>query len=161
HWTTVQQLFGGRFRWITPLIWACFATTLMANFFINSWLPLILHGNGLTAKENGVATVCYHFAGTAGGLLVSLVLGRFGFAVVCVLFLCGGLAAVAIGAPGLSYAGLLATVMLSGFCIIGAQFCNNAASGLIYPTEFRSTGVGWALGIGRFGSILGPVLGGL
>jgi hypothetical protein len=38
---------------------------------------------------------------------------------------------------------------------------NNAASGLLYPTQFRSSGVGWALGIGRLGSIGGPLVGGL
>jgi AAHS family 4-hydroxybenzoate transporter-like MFS transporter len=161
HASTIRQLFGERFRWITPLVWACFATALMANFFLNSWLPLILHGNGLTAKENGLTTLCYHYAGAAGGLLVSLVLGRFGFAAICLLFLGGAVMTAAIGIPGLSYVGLLVTVMLSGFCVVGAQFCNNAASALIYPAEFRSTGVGWALGIARFGSILGPVLGGL
>src|SRR5277367_4844956 len=49
----------------------------------------------------------------------------------------------------------------SGFCTLGAQFGNNAASGLLYPTASRSSGVGWALGIGRFGSIAGPLVGGL
>jgi MFS transporter, AAHS family, 4-hydroxybenzoate transporter len=44
---------------------------------------------------------------------------------------------------------------------LGAQFGNNAASGLLYPTAFRSRGVGWALGVGRFGSIVGPMLGGI
>jgi AAHS family 4-hydroxybenzoate transporter-like MFS transporter len=43
--------------------------------------------------------------------------------------------------------------------VLGAQFGNNAASGLLYPTAFRSKGVGWALGIGRFGSICGPLVG--
>lgn len=159
--STIRQLLSGPFAWLTPLLWACFAAALMANFFINSWLPLILHGNGMTAREIGVATLCYHYAGMAGGLLVSVVLGRLGFAVIALLFLFGALGTAAIGLPGLSYTGLLMTVMQSGFCIIGAQFCNNATSGLIYPTEFRSTGVGWALGVGRFGSILGPVVGGL
>lgn len=161
HASAIRQLFRGRFLWITPLVWACFATGLMANFFLNSWLPLILHGDGLTAKETGIATLSYHYAGTAGGLLVSLILGRFGFAAIALLFLFGTLATAAIGIPGLSYGGLVAAVMLSGFGVIGAQFCNDATSGLIYPTAFRSTGVGWALGVGRFGSILGPVAGGL
>jgi len=159
--STIRQLLGGSFVWLTPLVWACFAAALMANFFLNSWLPLILHGNGMTARQNGIATLCYHYAGMAGGLLVSVVLGRFGFALIALLFLFGALGTAAIGIPGLSYTGLVATVMLSGFGIIGAQFCNTATSGLIYPTEFRSSGVGWALGVGRFGSILGPLVGGL
>jgi MFS transporter, AAHS family, 4-hydroxybenzoate transporter len=157
----MKQIFSGRFAWITPLLWVCFASALMANFFLNSWLPLIFEGNGLTAKQSGIATSLYHSGGTIGGLLVSLVLGRFGFTVIALLFLCATLAIAAIGLPGLSYIAMVSAVALSGFCTLGAQFGNNAASGLLYPTTFRSSGVGWALGIGRFGSIGGPLLGGL
>ena len=133
----------------------------MTNFFLNSWLPLIFENSGLTAKQSGIATSCYHYGGTIGGLLVSLVLGRFGFGAVAVLFLCAGFAIAAIGLSDLSYAAMALAVTLAGFCILGAQFGNNAASGLMYPTAFRSRGVGWALGVGRLGSIAGPLAGGV
>jgi AAHS family 4-hydroxybenzoate transporter-like MFS transporter len=157
----MEAIFRGSFAWITPLLWVCFASALMANFFLNSWLPLIFEGSGLTAKQSGIATSLYHSGGTIGGLLVSLALGRFGFTVIALLFLCATLAIAAIGFPGLSYMAMVSVVALSGFCTLGAQFGNNAASGLLYPTAARSSGVGWALGIGRFGSIAGPLVGGL
>jgi AAHS family 4-hydroxybenzoate transporter-like MFS transporter len=157
----IEAIFRGSFALITPLLWVCFASALMANFFLNSWLPLIFEGSGLTAKQSGIATSLYHGGGTIGGLLVSLALGRFGFTVIALLFLCATLAIAAIGFPGLSYVAMVSAVALSGFCTLGAQFGNNAASGLLYPTASRSSGVGWALGIGRFGSIAGPLVGGL
>jgi MFS transporter, AAHS family, 4-hydroxybenzoate transporter len=157
----IEAVFRGSFAWITPLLWVCFASALMANFFLNSWLPLIFEGSGLTAKQSGIATSLYHSGGTIGGLLVSLALGRFGFTVIALLFLCATLAIAAIGFPGLSYMTMVSAVALSGFCTLGAQFGNNAAAGLLYPTASRSSGVGWALGIGRFGSIAGPLVGGL
>jgi AAHS family 4-hydroxybenzoate transporter-like MFS transporter len=43
--------------------------------------------------------------------------------------------------------------------VVGAQNGANAMAAEVYPTEARSTGVGWALGIGRIGSILGPNVG--
>jgi len=49
---------------------------------------------------------------------------------------------------------------VAGFAILGLQFGLNAASGMIYPTAIRANGSGWAFGIGRFGSIVGPILGG-
>ncbi len=156
----IKPIFSGRFAWITPLLWVCFASALMANFFLNSWLPLIFEISGMTARESGVATSLYHYGGVIGGLLVSLVLGRFGFTVIAVLFLFATLAIPAIGLPGLSFTAMASAVTLSGFCTLGAQFGNNAAAGLLYPTAFRSGGVGWALGIGRFGSIGGPLIGG-
>jgi AAHS family 4-hydroxybenzoate transporter-like MFS transporter len=54
-----------------------------------------------------------------------------------------------------------AAVFAAGFCVIGGQTCSNSLAAESYPTLLRSTGVGWALGIGRIGSIVGPVLGGL
>ncbi len=158
---SMEAIFSGSFAWITPLLWVCFASALMANFFVNSWLPLIFEGSGLTAKQSGIATSLYHSGGTIGGLLVSLVLGRFGFTVIALLFLFAALAIAAIGLPGLSYIAMVSAVALAGFCTLGAQFGNNAASGLLYPTASRSGGIGWALGIGRFGSIAGPLVGGL
>jgi AAHS family 4-hydroxybenzoate transporter-like MFS transporter len=44
--------------------------------------------------------------------------------------------------------------------VIGGQTVSNALSADYYPTAIRATGVGWSLGIGRVGSILGPILGG-
>jgi AAHS family 4-hydroxybenzoate transporter-like MFS transporter len=51
-------------------------------------------------------------------------------------------------------------VAAAGLCIIGGQAGINALAGTLYPTSMRSTGTGWAFGIGRFGSIMGPVIGG-
>src|SRR5262249_26805006 len=66
-----------------------------------------------------------------------------------------------IGASGTSLAWLVATVFASGFGVIGAQVTSNALAAEGYPTSMRSTGVGWALGVGRIGAILGPLRGGL
>jgi AAHS family 4-hydroxybenzoate transporter-like MFS transporter len=156
----LAPIFRGPLRWITPILWVCFSTALMANFFLNSWLPLILENSGLSPRESGIATSFYHYGGTVGGLLVSVVLGRFGFSVIALLFLLAVPAIAAIGLPGISYAAMASAIALAGFCTLGAQFGNNAASGLLYPTAVRARGVGWALGIGRFGSILGPLVGG-
>lgn len=157
----LAQLFTGGLAWITPLLWICFGVALMANFFLVSWLPLVLVGSGLSAQQSGITTSFYHYGGTLGGLLVSLVLGRFGFTAVAVLFLLAIPAIAAIGVCAGSYALLGAAVALAGFSTLGAQFGNNAASGLLYPTAVRARGVGWALGIGRFGSMLGPLVGGV
>ena len=54
---------------------------------------------------------------------------------------------------------LIVTVFMSGFGVVGSQNGANAMAAEVYPTAARSTGVGWALGVGRIGSILGPNLG--
>ena len=61
-----------------------------------------------------------------------------------------------IGVAGVSIVALAATVFAAGFCVIGGQIGANATTAAFYPTQIRSTGVGWALGMGRLGSIFGP-----
>jgi AAHS family 4-hydroxybenzoate transporter-like MFS transporter len=65
-----------------------------------------------------------------------------------------------IGQPGISLALLNVIVFVAGWAIIGGQPGINALSATFYPTYLRSTGVGWGLGIGRIGAIVGPYLGG-
>jgi AAHS family 4-hydroxybenzoate transporter-like MFS transporter len=56
---------------------------------------------------------------------------------------------------------LMAAVFMSGVCVIGTQFGLYALAGIIYPTSLRSAGVGTAIGIGKFGSVAGSMLGGV
>jgi MFS transporter, AAHS family, 4-hydroxybenzoate transporter len=157
----LKLLFQGGLKYITPLLWICFATTLMANFFLNNWMPIIFESNGLTHKEAAIASTLYHVGGTAGGVIVSLVLNRFGFSAIAALFVLAPFAIASMGFGGTSHYMTTFVTGLAGFAVLGVQFGNNACSGLIYPTEARSKGVGWALGIGRVGSIVSPVIGGM
>jgi AAHS family 4-hydroxybenzoate transporter-like MFS transporter len=156
----LREIFRGSLKYITPLLWICFITTLMANFFLNSWIPLILENNGLTPKEAAFASAGYHVGGTVGGLLVSLLLNRYGFSAIVALFVLAPIAIFSMGIEGNSHAMTAIITCIAGFAVLGVQFGNNACAGLIYPTEARSNGVGFALGIGRLGAILGPVIGG-
>ena len=154
------EIFRGSLKFITPLLWICFITTLMANFFLNSWIPLILESNGLTPKEAAFASAGYHVGGTVGGVLVSLLLNRYGYSAIVALFVLAPVAIFSMGLEGNSHAMITMFTWVAGFAVLGVQFGNNACAGLIYPTEARSNGVGFALGIGRLGAIVGPVIGG-
>ena len=60
----------------------------------------------------------------------------------------------------LPYAFLCVVIFLAGMTIIGSQTGVNGACGKLYPARMRTSGIGWALGIGRLGGIVAPVLGG-
>ena len=51
-------------------------------------------------------------------------------------------------------------MFIAGWCVIGGQPGLNALAATYYPTYMRSTGIGWGLGIGRVGAIIGPYVGG-
>ncbi|HXW27225.1 MAG TPA: aromatic acid/H+ symport family MFS transporter, partial [Xanthobacteraceae bacterium] len=76
-------------------------------------------------------------------------------------YLFAGLFIAALGFVVASPPLLLIAATIAGFCLIGGQTGVNALASTFYPTFMRSTGVGWALGIGRIGSIAGPAIGGI
>ena len=156
----LKELYSPALARITPFLWVCFAMALMSNFFLNSWLPAVFAGSGLTDRQADIAATFYHVGGAVGGVCMAMLLDRFGFVITTVLFAAAVPAIAAIGFTSMSYGVLSVLAGVGGLCVLGAQFGNNASAGLIYPTAIRSKGVGWALGIGRFGAILGPLIGG-
>ena len=96
-----------------------------------------------------------------GALLLGAFLNRhFSFAVLAGAYLWAAVCVFLIGTVGASVPLLAATIVCAGIGIIGGQNASHALSSEFYPTRMRSTGVGWALGIGRIGSIVGPMVGG-
>jgi AAHS family 4-hydroxybenzoate transporter-like MFS transporter len=101
-----------------------------------------------------------------GGTVGTLTLGRLfdrlpPFRVLAATYLSGAVLVAMIGLVGASIAALFVTAFAAGFCIVGGQTGANALTATVYPADIRATGVGWALGIGRIGSIVGPLVGGL
>ena len=106
-----------------------------------------------------MTTACYYVGGVLGGVAVSRFIDRRGLVPVPLFFLAGCVFVSVIGIPSLPAVAVSAFVFFAGFCVLGVQLGLNAASGLIYPTRIRASGAGWAMGIGRFGGIMGPMLG--
>ncbi len=102
--TGLRQIFAPGLAPITALLWVCFATALMANFFLNGWLPLIFEQSGLSPERAAIATGWYHVGGTLGGLVVSVLLDRVGVIVMVVMFALAAPVVAAIGWSGHSYA---------------------------------------------------------
>jgi AAHS family 4-hydroxybenzoate transporter-like MFS transporter len=67
----------------------------------------------------------------------------------------------ALGSVGTSVILLMVTATAAGIGIVCGQNTANAFAAAFYPTYIRATGVGWALGIGRIGAIIGPGIGGI
>lgn len=155
----IRPIFSGGLLPITLLLWLCFATALMANYFLNSWMPLLFEAKGIAPEEAALVSTAYHLGATLGGLGMSFVLDRFGFLIIALMLALAAPAIMAIGVTGVPPMVLAIFVGLAGFCVLGAQFGANAAAGLIYPTAYRAKGAGLAFAIGRFGSILGPLVG--
>lgn len=157
----VLELFREGRGAATIFLWAVNFMNLLNLYFLSSWLPTIATSAGLSPTTAVMVGTALQAGGVLGTLLMGPVIDRIGF--FKVLVPCFALAAVTIamiGQQDIALPILFVVVTVTGFCIIGGQPAVNALAATYYPTALRSTGVGWSLGIGRWGSIAGPVLGG-
>jgi AAHS family 4-hydroxybenzoate transporter-like MFS transporter len=154
-------LFRHGWAAVTALVWLIFVLNLMANNLMNAWLPMIVQSSGHSAAQGAYAGSLYQLGGTIGGLCMGILIDRFGLKVLVAAFALAVPVLVFAGTPGISDSLLLAMAFFSGCVIIGMQTALNASAGMIYPTDLRANGVGYALGVGRVGSIAGPLLGSL
>ncbi|HEY3537407.1 MAG TPA: MFS transporter [Trinickia sp.] len=157
----VVELFREGRAKMTLLLWGVNFMNLLNLYFLSNWLPTIVKSIGLPISTAVLIGTTLQLGGVAGTLAMGPAIDRIGFSKVLLpAFLVAGAAIAAIGQPGLSLVMLFVAVGVTGLCIIGGQPAVNALAATYYPTSLRSTGVGWSLGIGRIGSIVGPVIGG-
>ena len=158
---SMTGLFRGGWAVVTVLVWLIFVLNLMANNLLNAWLPMIVQTGGHSAAQGAYAGTLYQLGGSFGGLLIGIFIDRLGLKVLAVMFVIAVPVVAFTGTPGLSDMLLLVMAFLSGCVVTGMQNALNASAGLIYPTSLRANGVGYALGVGRVGSVAGPLLGSL
>src|SRR5258705_3435827 len=98
--------------------------------------------------------------GVVGTFALGSIIDRFSFRALALVYFVAVFAVGAIGQLGHSVVFVTMAIFAAGFCIVGGQIAANALAATFFPTSVRATGVGWALGIGRVGSIVGPLVGG-
>ncbi|WP_043289017.1 MFS transporter [Paraburkholderia oxyphila] len=158
---TVAELFRHGRGATTVLLWGINFANLLDLFFLSNWLPMLSLRVGHGVSTAVLIGTSLQIGGTAGALLMGPLMDRFGFyRVLACSFLVATCSVAAVGLPDLSTGLRYAVVLISGICIVGGQPAVNALTATLYPTPLRATGVGWSLGIGRAGSIIGPVVAG-
>ncbi|MEU1465983.1 MFS transporter [Streptomyces sp. NPDC005727] len=156
----VTELLSGRQLLGTVLLWVVFAINLALFYGLQSWMPTILADRGYSAGTLATAASMT----TIGGIVIAFVvgpamdrLGAYGSLGTLYFVGCGFLVlmGLVLGSPVWM---VLAAIFLVGCAVSGGQKSVIALAAAFYPEEVRSTGVGWALGIGRVGGIVGPLI---
>lgn len=159
--TTVATLFSDSIKNSTILLWAAFLLCFAALYFLTSWIPKLASNAGLSPSLSIYAGIFFNLGAFIGIITQGYLSANFGLRKVICYFLMGtALLMVLFG----FFTGSFMTLIL--FCLIGFGIQGGfiglyAVAARIYPTEIRSTGIGWAIGFGRLGAILGPYIGGL
>jgi AAHS family 4-hydroxybenzoate transporter-like MFS transporter len=153
--------FSGRLAAIVPLLMLTTFLAQFALFFVNQWTTILLTSTGTTVQHAALSAAAFQIAGFVGALAVTRPVDRFGFLPVPILFAAAAVIIAAMGIPGLGENTIIALAGAAGFCVIGLQFGNIATTGQVFPTYVRSGGVGLCYGVGRIGSVAGPVIAGI
>jgi MFS transporter, AAHS family, 4-hydroxybenzoate transporter len=159
HKASPAGLFTEKRAILTVLLWFSFSASFLGHYFLTAWMPTVLSDSGYSISQAASAGGVFQVGGAFGSFLIAYLLDKGGIRVVAVTFLGAAPIVAAIGMRS-PYAALLLIELVAGFAVLGGQIGLNALSGTIYPTFIRSTGAGWAFGIGRVGSISAPIVGG-
>ena len=158
----VKRLFTEGRAFGTILLWVPFFMNLLLLYFILSWLPALLRQAAMPISAGVAAISMFSFGGIVGSAGEGRLLNRFSaYGLLLTEFvlstlLIGSLAFLTVSLPF-----IMTVTFILGCTVQGAQAGLSSLAAAFYPTAMRSTGVGWAFGFGRIGSIVGPVLGGV
>jgi AAHS family 4-hydroxybenzoate transporter-like MFS transporter len=154
----VTALFSEQFRFRTTLLWVIFFISLMATYSLISWLPTLLTEAGWTRGEAQRATGFLALGSIIGGLLLARAADRGHPApALSSAYLLATMAFVGVGVAPASKVIWAVLIFAIGAGSIGSQLALGALAASFYPARIRASGVGWSSGIGRAGSILGPL----
>lgn len=157
----VKALFMDGYARDTLLLWVVFFLNLMVVYFLYSWIPTLLVNSGYELSQASKPVVALNIGGALGPFVFSWLIQKWGSRLVLAgCFLLGALSMMILGQVSSSIDLIIILAFFAGFFIVGGQISLNSLSSYIYPTSIRSTGVGWANGIGRIGAIIGPLLAG-
>jgi AAHS family 4-hydroxybenzoate transporter-like MFS transporter len=157
----VARLFDAGLRRGTLLLWLAFFMSLLVIYLLSSWLPTLIHETGLSLADAALVTATFQVGGTVGAIALGRLMdrGRPERVLGVAYLLAAGFTAW-IGSSAGHVPTMVLAVFGAGFCVSGAQVGANALAAAFYPTGVRATGVSWACGIGRIGSVLGSMGGG-
>ena len=160
--TGIAQALGGPRRRNSLLLWTCSICGFMALYFIASWITRLAIEAGLPPTQAIIASAIYNLGACVGTIGISLAARRVdlrklifaSLVVACALFLM-------FGGIRMGLTPLLLVSFLIGITLQGGVNANYPLVAAAYPPEARATGLGWAMGIGRIGAVLGPLIGGM
>jgi AAHS family 4-hydroxybenzoate transporter-like MFS transporter len=157
----VAHLFREGRTPVTLLLWVVFFMSLLDIYFLANWLPTVLNDLGASVSRAVLIGSMLQVGGVVGTFALGSIIDRFSFRALALVYLVAVFAVGAIGQLGHSAVLVSLAIFAAGFCVVGGQIAANALAAGFYPTSVRATGVGWALGMGRVGSIVGPLVGGI
>lgn len=158
----VAGLFADGRAASTMLLWFSMIFGYAALWFTISWIPKLATMAGLDATSAIYVGTTFNAGAFIGTVTLGLITARLKLQPTILTFLVGAAVFMVVyGVFRFSLPVTLLLVFLIGFLQMGGFNGIYPLATQLYPAEVRSTGVGWTMGVGRAGAVLGPLLGGM
>ncbi|HUD28430.1 MAG TPA: aromatic acid/H+ symport family MFS transporter [Novosphingobium sp.] len=158
---SISELFRHNRVLGTTAMWLCFFCCLLMVYALGSWLPQLMRSAGYSLGSSLSFLFALNFGGMFGAISGGRLADRFGLPrVVMAYFLLGAVCITLLGVNS-AMPVLYLLIFVAGAGTTGTQILLYASVAEFYTLSVRSTGLGWASGMGRIGAIVGPLLGGL
>ncbi len=157
---SVLELFRGGLAVRTLSVWVAFFCCLLMVYALSSWLPKLMASAGYSLGSSLSFLLALNFGGMAGAILGGWLGDRYNLVKVKIAFFLAAAASISLLGVNSPMPVLYLLIFIAGATTIGTQILLYAGAAQLYGLSIRSTGLGWASGIGRNGAIVGPLLGG-
>ncbi|MFT5134624.1 MAG: AAHS family 4-hydroxybenzoate transporter-like MFS transporter [Gammaproteobacteria bacterium] len=158
----IKALLTPLYRRATITIWTAFVMSYITIYFLLSWVVKLAVSSGLAIEDAIFAGITLNLGAFFGSVTLGYLSNGLGLArLISVFFILGAILTVIYGNIPLPVAGVLILLFVLMYFVQGAFTGLYAVVARLYPTEIRTTGVGWAIGVGRIGAIIGPTAAGL
>ncbi|MDU9403935.1 aromatic acid/H+ symport family MFS transporter [Pseudomonas sp. zfem004] len=158
--TSVLKLFQNGLAIRTLALWLAFFCCLLMVYALSSWLPKLMANAGYSLGSSLSFLLVLNFGGMAGAILGGWLGDRYNLVKVKVAFFIAAALSISLLGVNSPMPVLYLLIFIAGATTIGTQILLYAGAAQLYGLSVRSTGLGWASGIGRNGAIVGPLLGG-
>jgi AAHS family 4-hydroxybenzoate transporter-like MFS transporter len=156
-----SMLFSGELRIITPLVWLAYIASSFAVYFLVNWTPLVFEALNFTRTQAATAASLTSIMGAVGGLILMRFTDKRGASAVTVMPVITMILLLVASFGNFASGPFLVLNACIGFFLIGGHFGVLSVCGVFYPSAYRANGTGWASGMSKIGSVLGPLAGGL
>lgn len=156
----LKEIFSRQHIKPTLLFWSSQIATVLGVYGLSTWLPQIMKANGYGITSSISFLAIFMLSAGLGSLFIGRLTDRFNTRKTIVFFyLLGG---VSIYCLSFNYHIFVTYILvaLAGMGIIGVGMVQLGYITHYYPNKIRASATGWAIGIGRIGAILGPIIGG-
>jgi predicted MFS family arabinose efflux permease len=158
---TLLKLLKKEHRVVTLTLWSTFFLCFATLYFLLSWIPKLMDDAGFEVAVGRQAFFLFNFGGVLGIYVLGILSTRFKITnIIFALLFLSAIAMVVFAAAPTERVLMLSLIFAIGLLQQGGFTGLYSAAAKAYPTEIRTTGIGWSIGLGRLGAVLGPAAAG-